>query len=122
MSSASLFRMPAETPSADRLLRFARELQRATDYDGLVRTTQREIEEVTGSFRLHLVGRGPLTDDQRADVEGLTVTADHMAALVRQLLTLGRPQPETLEVVDLHARLRELVQLVGRGTPPGTRW
>ncbi len=64
------------------------------------------------------LGKGPLSEAQRASLEGIVSAAQRGAALTRQLLGITRPQPEKLDVIDLQKRLRDLTELLRRAFPP----
>lgn len=63
------------------------------------------------------LGDGPLSETQRHDLENLTSAAERGAALSRQLLAMGRRQPQTLDALDLNERLQVLLRLLGRVLP-----
>jgi signal transduction histidine kinase/CheY-like chemotaxis protein len=63
------------------------------------------------------IGKGPLTDGQRGQLEGIVAATQRGAALTRQLLGITRPQPEKLDLVDLRRRLHDLVELLRRAFP-----
>lgn len=65
----------------------------------------------------NFIGDGALTDEQRLDLQNLTSAAERGAALSRQLLAMGRRQPQTLDTVDLNERLQGLLRLLGRVLP-----
>ncbi|MBK6687849.1 MAG: response regulator [Deltaproteobacteria bacterium] len=65
----------------------------------------------------NFIGDGPLSEVQRSDLQNLTSAAERGAALTRQLLAMGRRQPQTLDTVDLNERLQGLLRLLGRVLP-----
>lgn len=58
-----------------------------------------------------------LGPEQQEDLRSLVAAAARGAALSRQLLAMGRRQPQSLEAVDLNARLRDLLGLLARVVP-----
>jgi signal transduction histidine kinase len=63
------------------------------------------------------IAEGTLAKEQRADLQALISAADRGTDLTRQLLAMGRQQPQKLEAADLNARLAELVTMLGRLMP-----
>ena len=63
------------------------------------------------------LSEGPLSREQQEDVRGLVAAAERGASLSRQLLAMGRRQPQSLDAVDLNEALRALLGLLGRVVP-----
>ncbi|MFO0762384.1 MAG: ATP-binding protein [Byssovorax sp.] len=63
------------------------------------------------------LGKSPLAEPQRADLDAIASSARRGAALTRQLLDISRPRPDKIEVVDLRHRLADLVALLRRAQP-----
>jgi signal transduction histidine kinase/ActR/RegA family two-component response regulator len=68
-----------------------------------------------------LLGRGPLTDAQRTDLDAITNAATRAAHLTRQLLSMSRQQRQSVAPVDLNVALREVAKLLQRLLPETLR-
>jgi two-component system, cell cycle sensor histidine kinase and response regulator CckA len=65
----------------------------------------------------HFLSEDDLTEPQREVVADVLAAADRGTKLSRQLLAMGRKQAQSLEAVDVNARLSALLQLLKRLFP-----
>ena len=69
----------------------------------------------------HFLGEDALTQGQREAVSEVLAAADRGMKLSRQLLAMGRKQAQSLEALDVNARLEALLQLLKRLFPANLR-
>ena len=65
----------------------------------------------------HFLSEDGLSEPQREVLADVLAAADRGAKLSRQLLAMGRKQPQSLEAVDVNARLAALLQMLRRLFP-----